>query len=216
VERQQDMKTLRRILHAYSSDLKDYRRIKGYGLNSEIDALITRFHTMKQTERNRDGDPLYAKGKMMAAEKQRITSCLTTLCTTRKFNEEITVGGPHRGTAEYIKAKRYGKPDVKMCVGWLWHRNVWEKMYKDGRFLNKDYIILSATEYKVNVPHIRLYEVSTYGIAEKQTVMGWIGQSKLGKQLCAFRLDRKLAISVAQSLAVTAINETLKGEVQNG
>ena len=208
-----DIRTLRRMFKALSSDVADWKRNKGYSLTNELDTLRSRYDQLKTTQRNRDGDPLRFPKNFVKKTEQNIKTNLSSLVAARKFNETIKIGKDRKGTATYIKATGYGrKPTVELRVGYAWYRSVWQKLYEGERNLTLDYIILSATEYRTNVQHVRLYEVSAYGITEKETVHGWVGQSKLGKQHCAFRVDRKLAINAGQKLALNTINESLKGE----
>jgi hypothetical protein len=207
-----DIRTLRRVFKALSADLKDYNRPKGYSLNSNIDDLKRTYTNMRQAQRNRDGDPLRVSKNFAKKAEQNIKVHLAELCSNRKFDEAIHIGGPKTGTASYTKARYRKKPDVEFYVGHMWYRNVWLNLYQDNRMLSKDYIVLKAEEYRTNVQHVRLYEVATYGIAEKEMMHGWVGQTKLGKQRCVFRTDKKLAITAAQKLTIDAINEQLKGE----
>jgi hypothetical protein len=207
-----DIRTLRRLFKALSADLNDYNRPKTHALDSDIGDLKRTYINMRQYQRNRDGDPLMVPKSFAKRAEKQIKVNLSALCATRKFNEVINIGGPKTGTANYTKARYRGKPDVEFNVGHLWYRNVWHNLYQDDRMLSKDYIVLKAEEYRTNVQHVRLYEVATYGIAEKEMVHGWVGQTKLGKQHCVFRTDKKLAITAAQKLTIDAINEQLKGE----
>ena len=72
--------------------------------------------------------------------------------------------------------------------------------------VNDNIVVLAATEYRTNVPHIRLYEACVYNTFSHRMANGWIGQSKLGKQRCAFMTDRSLAINEATKLAARAVN----------
>jgi hypothetical protein len=211
-----DIGTLRKMMVAISGDLKDYNRSKGYGTEREIKQIKDRLTSMRQHQRDRSGDPYNVTRNFATKAEGQIKGHLQDLCTKRKFKETVIVGGRETGTCEYKPPfNKYSQGTVTFCVGHMWHKNVWDKIYKDGRLVQKDYIILSAVEYKTNVPHVRLYEATAYGVTEKAQVNGWIGQSKLGKQMCSFRTDKLAAIQAAQRLTVGSVNQQLQGETSN-
>jgi hypothetical protein len=149
-------------------------------------------------------------------EEANIRYKLLNLVDKRKFSTTIIVGGKETGSCEYLpQSSRYSRPTVTFCVGHLWHRNVFQNFYSQSQIVTTDYIVLSAVEYRTNVPHIRLFKATTYGITEKKRVDGWVGQSKLGKQKACFRQDRQAAIQMAQKLTVGSVNEHLKGETSH-
>jgi hypothetical protein len=78
--------------------------------------------------------------------------------------------------------------------------------------INNEHLVLSASEYRSNVPHVRLYQVIAYDFTEKSTVYGWVGQSKIGNQRWTFRSDMKVAALAATKLTVEAVNQKLIGE----
>jgi autonomous glycyl radical cofactor GrcA len=208
-----DIRTLKRMMSAYSADIKDVRRGKSWNVEHEIRGLCERMKLMRKGQRDRSADPLQVKKSFALNAEKDIKRCLTDICSKRKFNETIIVGGKDTGTCEYKEGiNRYSKPTVTLCVGHMWYRNVFKNIYDHNRLVQNDYIILSAVEYRTNVPHVRLYEAVAYGISEKGQVNGWIGQSKLGEQLCSFRTDKQAAIQAAQRLTVRSVNEQISGE----
>ena len=212
--RYKDIRTARRLMSALSSDLKDYNRNKSSTLNSIIGNLKNRLNSMRQVQRDRSGDTLQSPRSFSRLAEDKIRKTLTDLVARRKFKTTIIIGGADTGTCEY--RTRNSNAEVTLCVGHMWYRNVYENIYKDHRLAQNEYIILSAVEYRTNVPHIRLYEATAYGTTEKKQMNGWIGQSKLGNQLCAFRTDKMLAIQAAQRLTLASVNKQLIGETTNG
>lgn len=212
-----DIATIRRILTALSSDLKDYNRSKSYGLQGEIDKIKNRLIMLRQHQRDRSRDPFYVTRSFAVRAEEKIKSALAKICEKRKFKETIVVGGRETGTCEYKPPiNKYNTAEVTFCVGHMWYRNVYDNIYRDDRLVQKDYIILSAIEYRTNVPHVRLYEATAYGTSEKAQVNGWIGQSRLGKQMCSFRTDKLAAIQAAQRLTIGSVNQQLSGETDHG
>lgn len=211
-----DMQTAKRMLSALSSDLRDYNRTKGYSLESDIRDLKRTLVNIRQAMRDRSDDLLQSVNNFAQREEKKIAAHLQSLCVKRKFNLEVKIGGANTGACEYrAPINRYSKATVIFYVGHMWERNVWKNIYQNQRLVQNDYIILSATEYRVNVPHIRLYEARAYGTSEKTLVNGWIGQSKLGAQICSFRTDKVGAIQAAQRLTLGSVNQQLSGETSH-
>jgi len=208
-----DIKTLKKMASAFSADFKDYKRKKGYTVEHEISAIIHRLNRLRSEQRDREGDRLLVRKNFITETESRVRYNFSNLCEKRKFFATIIVGGKDAGSCEFTpKVTKYAKDAVTFCLGHMWYRNVWQNFYQDDRMVSKDYLVLSATEYRTNVQHIKLFQVTTFGVAEKKQVNGWVGQSKLGKQKCAFRTDRLAAIQAAQKLTVGSVNEHLKGE----
>lgn len=101
-----------------------------------------------------------------------------------------------------------------VTVGYMWRRKVFGKIL-NGRLTNANEVfVLSAKEYRINVPQVRLYAVTVWDYKEWKLAHGFIGQSKLGKQACTYRKRRDMAINAARSLGGEAINKNLRGEVE--
>lgn len=109
------------------------------------------------------------------------------------------------------KTTTYGSSSrLNLVVGHMWHRRVFKNLYKGERFVNaKDYLILSATEYKTNVRNIKLWKVMVFSFNKKKTIEGYIGQSAFDKMPCTFRLDMHGAIKAAIKLTANAVSEKL-------
>lgn len=219
-----DMMSLRRMLHVLSTDFGDWRREKGYAANKYITDMKEELQGMRVRMRDRTGDPLMVAKTFRQNEVKEIKRLMAGLVQKRKFLETIIVGGKDAPACNYKMSPGYSRrdlPSVTLVVGHMWRKRVWNNLYvdmKNPRLLTPDYIILSAVEYRTNVPHVRLYEAIAYGIKEKGRVNGWVGQSKLGKQHCAFKPDKIAAIKAAETYTVHRVNEQLKpeGETTNG
>lgn len=211
-----DIQTLRRMMLALSSDLKDMHRDKDRSTNSAINELKYQLTGLRQAQRDRSGDLLSSPKAAAKRTEEKIRVKISELVSSRKFKETIIVGGKAAGTCKHEKGGyRFAHAKVTFNVGHMWLRDVWENIHKGERFDGQDYLVLSAAEYLTNVPQIRLYEVTTYGMKERKQVNGWIGQSKVGDQKCAFKTDKFAAIQAARKLVLEAINNQL-GETDHG
>jgi hypothetical protein len=211
VQMYKDRLTLKRMMSALSADLKDYNREKSSETNSNIINLKSRLIYLRQAARHKVDD-LQSPRSLAGRETDRIKERLVNFAYGRKFDITATVTnkGPY---GEYEKPWRTGaNPTIKLNVGVMWYRSVYENIYKNQGFVKEhDLIVLQAVEYRTNVPNIRIYSAIVYSIPEKTHMSGWIGQAKLGGK-STFRMDRSAALKAAQQLTVKSVNKHIKGE----
>lgn len=122
---------------------------------------------------------------------------------------EIEIGGKHAGRARKIGSR------IEFQLGYRWHDKVYLGLIKN--LLNgKDILPLSAVEYRVNVPNVRLWQVKVWYFKKKEEVQGYIGQSKLDNK-CIFTTTIASAIAAAERTTIKTVDEKLGiKENQNG
>ena len=72
------------------------------------------------------------KGWLQRNESIQIIKKVSAQFTTRKISEEINIGpdvGVHPKTGSFR-----GRPTLKITVGHMWYRRVWQNLYQDSRF----------------------------------------------------------------------------------
>ena len=137
-------------------------------------------------------------------------NAVNTLMSGRyRTRYETDVGGKHAGKAGKLGSR------VAFRLGYRWHDKVYLGLIKN--LLNgKDILPVSAVEYRVNVPNVRLWQVKVWDFKKKQEVMGYIGQSKLNDK-CIFTTTVASAIAAAERTTIKTVDEKLGiKENQNG
>jgi hypothetical protein len=202
-----DIKLARAMLGVMASDITEYHRSKSNDFEQSISELRNQLQQMRRAQRpvERLTRAAYAK-----TEISRISADLGSLFRGWACSPNLAIS-KSEPDAKSRNGRRAATVDIR--VGYLWHRRIWETIHKDKRMVTPNTVVLTATEYRTNVQHIRLYEVSAYNVISGRMSRGWVGQTKLGKQACVFVKDKTLAITEALKLTTKAIDSQVKGEI---
>lgn len=199
-----DIQLLRRMFLLITTK-KEWKVVTGF---SGVMNVVNQLKTFRSMQRQRK-DPL--ETRLQRREEAAIISYMGNLVQMRGLSAYVTVAKNPTVKAIY---KFYRKEKrVTVTVGYLWRRSVWDKVHQDNR-MTTAHLILSATEYRTNTPHIRIYKATAFSFSSRKVLEGWIAQSKIGKQKCEFLPigGHTNAILVAKKLAAKAVDNKIMGK----
>lgn len=181
-----------------------------------IKAVRERLHALRHDMKQRE------QWREKAAEKREkaaIEQIVPDKCLDYpKIKVRVHVGqaapNGERSWVDYEKPYRssgYVQPGViNVYVGHMWRKKVYLPLLVNRNFWDTaTHFICSAEEYRINVKHIRLYTAVCWHRQTKEMRIGYIGQSKIGKQKAEFHTSKTMAIHHATLLVAKDLDAQL-------
>lgn len=107
--------------------------------------------------------------------------------------------------------QRVNKGSIKLFVGFMWLRNVHEKLYQRD-FDSEDYLILQADEMRVNSKHVRLFECVAYNQRLDETKRVYIAEKITGNKQFYLNHTINSALNNAEDALSREVQKTMIGE----
>lgn len=144
------------------------------------------------------------------SEGNKIVGAIRAMYSRKRTSFMVKVGG---SKVSALKSQRsYGGSEIRMTVGYMWYRKVYEPFYAFDKLEYENWFVLAADEVRVNVPDVRLFRATAYSFTKDETQEVFIGQSKVGKQQAVIKTTLNAAIEAAINLYQEEINNRIVGE----
>lgn len=175
------------------------------------DMRITEYKRMKaQVKSFRDNiKPRLNTQTTIVKERLRIRNLASSDFSVGRSRSRfgITVG---RKTGNR-SGQKIGRGQFSITVGFMWYRRVQQPLYSKG-FSSGDWLIIDATEMKVNSKHVRLFECHCYSPRLDENKRCYVGEKKQGKTEFFLGHTINTVISGVEDLISAEVHKTMIGE----
>jgi predicted nucleotidyltransferase len=191
-----------------------YRERDGFGFKYQVAAIQT---AIQQFRRDNRGVPLMGVKRTKNRIYGEVINTLNQLRQRTVFTVKVGEGR--------LEGSKPDRSKIRVDVGWMWERRVWEPFYK-GKTINIQHpgigtclipnhlFVLDAEEVRINHRRAKLYEALLYDMNANENVKRYIATAFVDKEMLAIGQTPAAAIRAIEEEIEEAVTKKMKGDGQ--